>query len=180
MSRHFVQAPFCVKPVFHLHLKEQISVKLYLEMQSFHFSLKKMPWTLLFAKKKFQTQKFTLCLFVFQVKLWSQSGLRVAVPSSSHLSTSSTTLSGPMRAPERNSPIINWWRWAVQMRPRQNGRHFPDDIFGCLFLNENCCILIKISLKFCSPQSNWNIPALVQIMAWHRSGAKPLSEPMMV
>ena len=25
-----------------------------------------------------------------------------------------------------------------------------------------------------------NIPALVQIMAWHRSGDKPLSEPMVV
>ena len=25
-----------------------------------------------------------------------------------------------------------------------------------------------------------NIPALVQIMAWRRSGAKPLSEPMIV
>ena len=23
------------------------------------------------------------------------------------------------------------------LRPRQNGRHFPDDIFQCIFLNEN-------------------------------------------
>ena len=23
------------------------------------------------------------------------------------------------------------------LRPRQNGRHFPDDIFNCIFLNEN-------------------------------------------
>ena len=23
------------------------------------------------------------------------------------------------------------------LRPRQNGRHFPDDIFTCIFLNEN-------------------------------------------
>ena len=23
------------------------------------------------------------------------------------------------------------------LRPRQNGRHFPDDIFKCIFLNEN-------------------------------------------
>ena len=34
------------------------------------------------------------------------------------------------------------------LRPRQNGRHFPDDIFKCLFLNENVWISIKISLKF--------------------------------
>ena len=34
------------------------------------------------------------------------------------------------------------------LRPRQNGRHFPDDILKCIFLNENVWILIKISLKF--------------------------------
>ena len=34
------------------------------------------------------------------------------------------------------------------LRPRQNGRHFPDDIFKCIFLNENAWIVIKISLKF--------------------------------
>ena len=32
------------------------------------------------------------------------------------------------------------------LRPRQNGRHFPDDIFQRIFLNENVRILIKISL----------------------------------
>ena len=38
----------------------------------------------------------------------------------------------------------------------QNGRHFADDIFKFIFLYENCCILIKISLKFVpiSPASN--------------------------
>ena len=34
------------------------------------------------------------------------------------------------------------------LRPRQNGRHFPDDIFKCIFLNENEWISIKLSLKF--------------------------------
>ena len=32
--------------------------------------------------------------------------------------------------------------------PGQNGRHFADDIFRCIFLNEKFCILIKIRLKF--------------------------------
>ena len=32
--------------------------------------------------------------------------------------------------------------------PGQNGRHFPDDILSCIFMNEKFCILIKISLKF--------------------------------
>ena len=66
------------------------------------------------------------------------------------------------------------------LRPRQNGSHFPDDIFKWIFLNENVWILIKISLKFVPKRLINNIPALVQIMAWHRPGDKPLSEPMMV
>ena len=38
----------------------------------------------------------------------------------------------------------------------------------------------KISLKFVPKVQIDNIPALVQIMAWRRSGDKPLYEPMMV
>ena len=37
---------------------------------------------------------------------------------------------------------------------------------------------IKISLKFVPKRSINNIPALVQIMAWRRPGAKPLSGPI--
>ena len=64
------------------------------------------------------------------------------------------------------------------LRPRQDGRRFPDDTFERIFLNENIIILIKISLKFVPYGPINNIPALVQIMAWRRSGDKPLSEPM--
>ena len=63
------------------------------------------------------------------------------------------------------------------MRPRQNGRHFPDDIFKCIFLNENALISISISLKFVPKGSINNFPALVEIMAWRLPGDKPLSEP---
>ena len=66
------------------------------------------------------------------------------------------------------------------LRPRQNGRHFADDIFKYIFLNENAWISLKISLKFVPKGPVNNIPALVQIMAWRRPGDKPLSEPMMV
>ena len=66
------------------------------------------------------------------------------------------------------------------LRPRQNGRHFPDDMFKCIFLNENVLISIKISLKFVPKGPINNIPALVQIMAWCRPGDKPLSDPMMI
>ena len=40
-------------------------------------------------------------------------------------------------------------------------------------------ILMKISLKFVAEGPNDNNPALVQIMALHQIGDKPLSEPML-
>ena len=61
---------------------------------------------------------------------------------------------------------------------KQDGRDFADGIFKCIFLNANAKISITISLKFVPKCPSDNIPALVQIMAWRRSGAKPLSEPM--
>ena len=66
------------------------------------------------------------------------------------------------------------------LRPRQKGRHFAEDAFNRIFLNENVGISIKISLKFVHKDPINNIPALVQMMAWRRPGDKPLSEPMMV
>ena len=54
-----------------------------------------------------------------------------------------------------------------------------DSIFKCIFFNEKFCILIKISLKFVPKGSIDNYPALVQIIAWHQIGDKPLSEPML-
>ena len=66
------------------------------------------------------------------------------------------------------------------LRPRQNGRHFADDNFKRIFLNENVRLSIEISLKFVTKVPINNIPVLVQIMAWRRPGDKPLSEPMMV
>ena len=84
------------------------------------------------------------------------------------------------------------WRWSYYhwcgadcgdfntLRPRRNGRHFADNTFKCIFLNENVRISIKFSLKFVSKGPINNISALVQIMAWRRSGDMPLSEPMTV
>ena len=91
----------------------------------------------------------------------------------------------------RNIESVAWWMmmsYGVDLghdllntlRPRQNGRHFADDIFKCIYLNENVWILIKISLTFVSEGPINNISALVQIMAWRRPGDKPLYEPMMV
>ena len=79
-----------------------------------------------------------------------------------------------------NIEVLQGHHWFNTLRPRQNGRHFADDIFKCIFLNENVRILIKISLKVVPKGPINNIPSLVQIMAWRRPGDKPLAEPMMV
>ena len=71
-------------------------------------------------------------------------------------------------------------QWFNTLRPRQNGRHFADDIFKHIFSNENIHILVKILLKFVPMGQIDNKPSLVQIMAWRRPGVKPLSGPMMV
>ena len=55
--------------------------------------------------------------------------------------------------------------------PEQNGRHFADDIFRCIFVNEIHCISIKISLGSVPKSPIDNHPALVWIMAWHQIGA---------
>ena len=45
--------------------------------------------------------------------------------------------------------------------PGQYGRHFADDIFRRIFVNENVFIVIKASLKFVSMGPIDNNPALV-------------------
>ena len=82
-----------------------------------------------------------------------------------------------------NKPSGRWFEkpWPLNtLRPRQNGRHFADDNFKCVFWNENVGISINISLKFVPKGQINNIPSLVQIMACRRPGDKPLSKPMTV
>ena len=80
---------------------------------------------------------------------------------------------------DRNvSTGLHVWSSVNTLWPRQNGRHFPDDILKWIFLNENVWISTKISFVPRGPINN--IPALVQMMAWRRPGDKPLSGPMMV
>ena len=83
--------------------------------------------------------------------------------------------------------IMAWhWTWCIYsyssgllniLRPRQNGCHFADNIFKCIFLNENVWISLEISLKFIHRIQ------LTIFQHWFRCwqpGDKPLSEPMMV
>ena len=65
------------------------------------------------------------------------------------------------------------------LRPRQNGCHFADAIFRCIFVNEIFWIFIKISLEFVSEGPIDSNLTLVQVMAWHQTGDKSLPEPMM-
>ena len=83
--------------------------------------------------------------------------------------------------------VPNWLQREYQeylalntLRPRQNGRHFTDDIFKRIFFNWNIWISIKISLNFVLKGPINKIPALVQVMAWCRAGDKPLSEPKLI
>ena len=64
--------------------------------------------------------------------------------------------------------------------PWKNGCHFADDILKCIFINEKFCILIKISFKFVPRVLIDNKVALVQVMAWRRTGDRPLPEPMLI
>ena len=54
-----------------------------------------------------------------------------------------------------------------------------DDNFKCIFLNENDSIPIQISLKFVPRSPIDNKATLVQVMAWCRTGNKPLPELML-
>ena len=76
-----------------------------------------------------------------------------------------------------------WWTETCStmintLKPRQNGRHFPDHIFISMFIKENTWISIKNSRKFVPKGTINNFPAMVQIMAWRRPGDKPLPEAM--
>ena len=64
--------------------------------------------------------------------------------------------------------------WVVNtLRPNK-----MDAVFQTTF--SNAFSWIKISLKIVPKGPINNIPTLVQIMAWHKPGDKPLSEPMVV
>ena len=55
-------------------------------------------------------------------------------------------------------------------------KYFTGDIFKCILLKS---IFTQIPLNFISEDPIDNKSALVQVMAWHQIGVKPLPEPMM-
>ena len=54
-----------------------------------------------------------------------------------------------------------------------------DDSFTSILLNRNDRIPIQMSLKILSRSPIETRPALVQVMVWRLSGAKPLPESML-
>ena len=63
--------------------------------------------------------------------------------------------------------------------PGQNRRQFVD-IFKCISMNEKYCILIPISLKFVPKGLNDTKTEFIQVVAWRRTGDKPLPEVMLI
>ena len=49
-------------------------------------------------------------------------------------------------------------------------------ILNCLFMNEKFGVLIPKFVPNGSIENKW---VLVQVMTWHRTGAKPLPEPLL-
>ena len=51
--------------------------------------------------------------------------------------------------------------------------------YKCFYVTVNYYILIQISSKFVLNDTIDNNSGLIQVMAWHQAGNKPLPEPML-
>ena len=65
------------------------------------------------------------------------------------------------------------------LRSEQNVNHFADDIIKCIFLRENICVFILISLKFIPTGPVDDKSSLVQVIDWCATGNKPLTKSML-
>ena len=71
-------------------------------------------------------------------------------------------------------------QWVNTFPLRQNWCPFTDGILELIFLYDNCWILVSTQEK-CLPEGPINNkPVLVQTIAWHWIGDRPMSEPIMV
>ena len=90
----------------------------------------------------------------------------------------------PLHWRRENSQLTH----TIHSRTRVVFTHLPLDkmsgiltnnICMCNFMNENLCILIRVSLKFVHSGPIDIKAALLQVMGWHRTGDKPLAKPML-
>ena len=110
---------------------------------------------------------WVLLIRVHHTDVWCQ-----FAPIPSHVSSKHLTL---YSAPTPPTPATT-----TTHHPPTPPPPFWQTIFSdCIFLNENDRIPIQISLNHAPRSPIDKKPALVQVMAWRRTGGKPLPEPMM-
>ena len=80
---------------------------------------------------------------------------------------------------ERDSAVNKVQEWLTHPPLDKMVTILADAVFKCIYLNANDRIPITISLKLIPRSPIYNKPALVQVMAWRRTGDKPLPEPML-
>ena len=138
---------------------------------------------LVFSKESFQLHVQFQCwpvveninIFLFNQEYTAQWGFHVK-----RLSTELLLVSYSRQMAVRSLSIHAYLCHLVNSSPpEQDGCHFAVHIFRCILMNEKFCILIQISLKFVPKGQIDYKSALVQVMAWRRTGEKPLPEPML-
>ena len=123
-------------------------------------------------------RKFTQILLIIFL-FWYYRSLRVVII----FMVSTSVKLWSTQVPLLNLVYYEWFN-PPQCRPntlklRQNGCHIEEEILKHISLIENYCIMILISLNIV-PRGPINIkPILIQTKAWHGTGKKSLSEPVM-
>ena len=69
---------------------------------------------------------------------------------------------------------------SVSEHTDRTDRHLAYGILNRIFLTENVCILIEMSIKFILSGSIDNKAALIRVMYWRLLGANTLSVPRMI
>ena len=76
--------------------------------------------------------------------------------------------------------VVKYPESLTKMRPEWSDFHFTDDTFICIFLKQIFFYFdSKLISMFVPKGPVHNESALVQVMAWHQTGKKPLHEPLM-
>ena len=117
------------------------------------------------STKNFLNYKWNIFSFWLFLKAWLIHCGLVLTWTSVNIGSGNSLLSDGTKSLPVSSSVESCAIHLYALRPRQDGRHFPDDTFKHIFLNENFRISIKISLKFVPEGPINKIPALVKIMA---------------
>ena len=136
MHRHFIKFDICVK--FCWKRENQKVIPVFIMWCSFEFR----PMMLNFCMKLTMRIVSRIVELILTIPANSNNGPHACWPQS---------VAGFLKGPQH----------IITLRPRRNW-HFADDIFKCIFLNENVWIPIKISMKFVPKGPINNTPYSVQ------------------